>query len=300
MNCKFEGLPFILLSLVSLLIFILCVLLGVAFFTLFERKVLSYSQNRLGPNKVGGMGIIQPALDGVKLLLKENVVPFQVFRFGFVLFPSLVFPIIICSWLIPMETLVFNFSMYLALFLLRLVGIGVFGVMISGIISNSKFGYLGGIRASAQSVRYEIVFSLVLFRIMVGYGSLFWSRGEYLLWLLFPFWIFTILSEVNRAPFDFAEGERELISGFNTEYSSSLFVLIFLREYGMVLVFSFLTSSLFCGGSVLIGGLFSFMFLFFRSCYPRFRFDMLIGICWLFLLPIIIISIFQLLILLKE
>lgn len=287
-----------LLGFLSFLVFLVFILLGVAFFTLFERKLLSYSQGRLGPNKSAGLGVLQPSLDGIKLLLKEGVLPLQVFNLSFILFPAIVFPIIFCLWLIPVEVLSFNVSFLLLVFLIGLIGVGVFGVMLAGVVSMSKFGFLGGLRASAQSVSYEIILSLILLGIVFCGMGLSFLGFEFVLFFLFPAWVLVVLSETGRAPLDFSEGESELISGFNTEYSSFIFVLIFLGEYGMVLGFSFLSRSIFFSSSFMAAGLFSLFLLFFRSCYPRLRFDILIGLCWLYLLPISLLFLGQLLFLL--
>jgi len=154
----------------------------------------------------------------------------------------------------------------------------VFGLLLSGIISSSKFGYLGGIRASAQSVSYEIGLSLVVFSFQALSEGLVWD--SYLLFVMFlPLWFIIIVSEVNRSPFDFREGESELISGFNVEFGRGLFILIFLREYGIVLRFSFLTAILFFNCGALFAGGISLFILLLRASFPRFRYDYLIGLC---------------------
>jgi NADH:ubiquinone oxidoreductase subunit H len=155
---------YIIIRVVTYILFLLCVLLRIAYYTLFERKILRYSQRRVGPNKRGGWGLIQPVFDGVKLIGKERFVTSQRGLFIFSLLPLSLFPFIVERWLIPSESFIINESLFfLVLFFLRLLGLSVFGLLLSGIISSSKFGYLGGIRASAQSVRYEIGLSLVVF-----------------------------------------------------------------------------------------------------------------------------------------
>lgn len=176
----------------------------------------------------------------------------------------------------------------MALFLLGLLALSVLGLLLSGIISASKFGYLGGIRARSQRVSYEISLSLVLFSLQALSERFQWSSFTIAMFLI-PLWFISIVAEVRRAPLDFREGERELISGFNVEFGSSLFILIFLREYGMVLSFSFLTSVLFFGGSVLLAGILSLSILLLRASFPRFRYDYLMGLCWLIILPLSVV-----------
>jgi len=202
--------------------------------------------------------------------------------------PLSLFPIILESWILPTDFYTLNESTYLVLFLLGLLALSVLGLLLSGIISASKFGYLGGIRASSQRVRYEISLSLVLFSLQALSESFQWSSFTIAIFL-FPLWFISIVAEVRRAPLDFSEGESELISGFNVEFGSSLFILIFLREYGIVLSFSFLTSVLFFGGRVMLAGILSLSILLLRASFPRFRYDYLIGLCWLVILPLSII-----------
>ena len=275
-------------SLVQSIIFLLCILLSIAYFTLFERKILSYSQSRVGPNKTGGFGLLQPVFDGVKLMGKERFVTAQSGLILFFVAPLSLFPFILESWVLPTDFYTLNESTYLVLFLLGLLALSVLGLLLSGIISASKFGYLGGMRASSQRVRYEISLSLVLFSLQALSESFQWSSFTIAMFL-FPLWFISIVAEVSRAPLDFREGESELISGFNVEFGSSLFILIFLREYGIVLSFSFLTSVLFFGGRVILAGILSLSILLLRASFPRFRYDYLIGLCWLVILPLSII-----------
>lgn len=260
------------------IIFLLCILLSIAYFTLFERKILSYSQSRVGPNKTGGFGLLQPVFDGVKLMGKERFITAQSGLILFFVAPLSLFPFILESWILPTDFYTLNESTFLALFLLGLLALSVLGLLLSGIISASKFGYLGGIRAGSQRVSYEISLSLVLFSLQALSERFQWSSFTIAMFL-FPLWFISIVAEVSRAPLDFREGESELISGFNVEFGRSLFILIFLREYGMVLSFSFLTSVLFFGGRVLFAGLLSLSILLLRASFPRFRYDYLIGLC---------------------
>ena len=258
--------------------------LSIAYYTLFERKLLRYRQRRVGPNKISGIGILQPVLDGVKLLMKEYTLPFQVLAMGFFLIPALSFPLIIVRWLFVKEENTTFSSSLSGLFLLRIFSLAIYGTMLTGILSSSKFGYLGGLRASAQRVSYEIILSLILFVYLTLKKSIIWENLTIIEWVIIPIWSIILIRETNRAPFDFAEGERELISGFNTEFRSSLFVLLFLREYGRMLALSFLSGRII--GFPLLGSIFfSSGLILLRACFPRFRFDILIGVCWLLLLP---------------
>jgi len=219
---------------------------------------------------------------------KERFITAQSGLILFFVAPLSLFPFILESWILPTDFYTLNESTFLALFLLGLLALSVLGLLMSGIISASKFGYLGGIRASSQRVRYEISLSLVLFSLQALSESFQWSSFTIAMFL-FPLWFISIVAEVRRAPLDFREGESELISGFNVEFGSSLFILIFLREYGIVLSFSFLTSVLFFGGRVMLAGMLSLSILLLRASFPRFRYDYLIGLCWLVILPLSII-----------
>jgi NADH:ubiquinone oxidoreductase subunit H len=219
---------------------------GVAFVTLFERHILSLSQNRLGPNKVFLGGFLQPLLDGVKLLKKEQIVNFKSSFFFFFFIPGGVFFIFFFDFFcLPFFFFFFNFQ-FSFLFLLCLVGVFVYFVVIRRVISKSKYSFVGGIRSSSQRVSFEIVFSFyfICFMFFVKSFELFFFFFFSKFFLFFCF-VFMVLAELNRAPFDFSEGERELVRGFNTEFSSVTFVLLFLGEYGLLLFFSFLGSGFF-------------------------------------------------------
>uniref|UniRef100_UPI00315C9019 NADH dehydrogenase subunit 1 n=1 Tax=Parasipyloidea carinata TaxID=3126553 RepID=UPI00315C9019 len=277
------------------------VLLGVAFFTLFERKVLSYIQIRKGPNKVSFLGILQPFSDAIKLFVKENLIPslsnFVPYFFSpiFNLFLSLII------WLIiPYFSNLFNYSLGL-MFFLCCASLNVYSLMLAGWSSNSNYSLLGGLRSVAQSISYEVSLFLILLSFIILSGSYclidfyyFQYFGWYII-LFFPlcFCLFSsLLADTNRTPFDFAEGESELVSGFNVEYMSGGFILIFLSEYSMILFMS-LFMCIFVFGCDIFSLLFfikmifiSFFFIWVRGTLPRFRYDKLMYLTWKCYLPL--------------
>nr|UEX92153.1 NADH dehydrogenase subunit 1 [Acidiella didymera] len=288
------------LSFVGSLILVICVLVSVAFLTLLERKVLGYIQIRKGPNKVGLMGIPQPFCDAIKLFTKEQIYPFlsnYIFYFFspvFSLFLSLI------VWLcIPLLVKIYSFSLGL-LFFLCCISLGVYTVMVAGWSSNSNYALLGGLRAVAQTISYEVSMALILlsFVFLIGsYNILDFYYYQNFMWfiiILLPMslvWFCICLAETNRTPFDFAEGESELVSGFNVEYSSGGFALIFMAEYASILFMSMLFSVIFLGCD-LFNFMFyvklifiSFMFIWVRGTLPRFRYDKLMYLAWKCFLP---------------
>nr|AND96680.1 NADH deshydrogenase subunit 1 [Eurysternus caribaeus] len=289
------------LSLVVSLIMLICVLVGVAFLTLLERKVLGYIQIRKGPNKVGYLGVLQPFSDAIKLFTKEQTFPYMSNFVIYYISPIFSLFLSLLLWLcIPYMSGLFNFN-FGFLFLLCCSSLGVYTVMISGWSSNSNYAMLGGLRAVAQTISYEVSLFLILLSFLFMISSLnileFLYYQEYL-WFLFLFFplclmlFVSLLAETNRTPFDFAEGESELVSGFNVEYSSGGFALIFLAEYSSILFMSFICSILFLGGN-----LFSFMFflkvlfmaflwVWVRGTLPRYRYDKLMYLCWKSFLPV--------------
>nr|YP_010166724.1 NADH dehydrogenase subunit 1 [Oreodytes davisii]QRV62828.1 NADH dehydrogenase subunit 1 [Oreodytes davisii] len=291
----------LIISLICMLLLVICVLVGVAFLTLLERKVLGYIQIRKGPNKVGFMGIPQPFSDAIKLFSKEQTFPLLSNYIMYYYSPVMSLFLSLSMWLIIpylMGLFMFNLGM---LFFLCITSLGVYTVMIAGWSSNSSYSLLGGMRAVAQTISYEVSLALIFmsFMVLVGGFSLmdFFKYQEYIwmLFLSFPLamiWFVSSLAETNRTPFDFAEGESELVSGFNVEYSSGGFALIFLSEYSSILFMSMLFSVIFLGSN-LYSLLFymemvfiSFLFIWVRGTLPRFRYDKLMYLAWKGFLPI--------------
>nr|AXS64875.1 NADH dehydrogenase subunit 1 [Coleoptera sp. 2 KM-2017] len=289
-----------LLAMVSVLILLICVLVSVAFLTLLERKVLGYIQIRKGPNKVGLKGILQPFSDAIKLFSKEQVSPFLSNFSLYYLSPVMNLFLALLIWLsLPFFT--FNLSFTLSiLFFLSVSSLSVYTIMISGWSSNSNFSLLGGLRSVAQSVSYEVSLILILlsFLFMISSFNLFdlsdFQENIWFIFFLFPLclmWFVSSLAETNRTPFDFAEGESELVSGFNVEYSSGGFAMIFLAEYSNILFMSMVCSLLFLGGvfnsfSIFIKMVFmSFLWIWVRGTLPRYRYDKLMYLAWKNYLP---------------
>lgn len=272
---------------VSLVIKILLVLLSIAFITLFERKLLRLSQTRIGPNKVVFMGIFQPVIDGVKLLIKEFFFPKKRLFWGILLGPFIGFLTMALLWGALNHYFGFSSSFYSIVFIIVVVGVGLYSTLVSGWRSTSKFGSIGAIRSCSQSVSYEIALIFLLFIFLI-IGSSTRRINKINLWLavwVFPLVWLRCVAETNRAPFDFREGERELISGFNVEFGAASFVLLFLAEYGIILFFSFFLATLFKNNSFFFSVCIILSFIFIRRVYPRFRYDMLIKITWTRFLP---------------
>nr|YP_010022731.1 NADH dehydrogenase subunit 1 [Polleniopsis mongolica]QOP39579.1 NADH dehydrogenase subunit 1 [Polleniopsis mongolica] len=289
-----------LLFIVGMLLLIIFVMVSVAFLTLLERKVLGYIQIRKGPNKISINGILQPFCDAIKLFTKEQTYPLlsnyisYYFSPIFSLFLSLL--IFMCM---PMFIKLFSFNLGL-LFFLCCTSLGVYTVMIAGWSSNSNYALLGGLRAVAQTISYEVSLALILLSFIFligGYNMLMFYKYQMFIWflfILFPMsfvWFSISLAETNRTPFDFAEGESELVSGFNVEYSSGGFALIFLAEYASILFMSMLFCIMFLGSNLfsifffLKLMLISFMFIWVRGTLPRFRYDKLMYLAWKSFLP---------------
>lgn len=287
LGCSPRECVLFLFSVFFVLLFVVFILLSVAFTTLFERHILRLSQIRLGPNKVRFSGILQAVLDGVKLVKKEQILPFNSSEIFFLVFPSVLFFVLFLDWLcLPFFFFFFNFQ-FSFFFLLCLVGFSVYRNLLRSIISKSKYSSVGGLRASSQRVSFEIALSLffLCFFFFVCSLELSFLFCPLVFFLFFPY-LFISLAELGRAPFDFSEGESELVRGYNTEYSSVAFALLFLGEYGVLLFFCFLGSVFFFFGSFFFVFFFFWLLLFFRSCFPRFRYDFLISFFWKILLPI--------------
>nr|ADZ28504.1 NADH dehydrogenase subunit 1 [Toxorhynchites amboinensis] len=290
-----------LLSLIGSLLLIICVMVSVAFLTLLERKVLGYIQIRKGPNKVGFIGLLQPFSDAVKLFTKEQTYPllsnYLVYYFSpiFSLFLSLLI------WLcIPYLIKLYSFNLGI-LFFLCITSLGVYTVMIAGWSSNSNYALLGGLRAVAQTISYEVSLALILLSLIFLVGNYnflnFFLFQKYIWFIIFCYplslvWFASCLAETNRTPFDFAGGESELVSGFNVEYSSGGFALIFLAEYSSILFMSMLFCVIFLGADIYSIFFFlklviiSFMFIWVRGTLPRFRYDKLMYLAWKSFLPL--------------
>nr|WHL46551.1 NADH dehydrogenase subunit 1 [Chionarctia nivea] len=286
---------------IGLLILVIGVLIGVAFLILMERKVLGYIQIRKGPNKLGFMGILQPFSDAIKLFTKEQIYPnfsnFIMYYFS----PVLGFMLSLLVWsVIPYYFNLVSFNLGI-LFILCCMSLGVYTVMIAGWSSNSNYSLLGGLRAVAQTISYEVSLFMILLSsiiLIMEYNLLIYSYYQSMIWfiiLMLPLslcWVSSMLAETNRTPFDFAEGESELVSGFNVEYSSGGFALIFLAEYSSILFMSLLFVLIYMGGFTLsimfyMKLLFiSFLFIWVRGTLPRYRYDKLMYLAWKSYLPI--------------
>lgn len=289
------------MSITGRLILVIFLLVGVAFLTLMERKVLGYIQLRKGPNKLGLIGFPQPFRDAIKLFTKEQTYPilsnYLIYYFSptFSLFLSLI--IWIC---IPYLMKIYSFNLGV-LFFLCCIRLGVYTIIIASWSSNSNYSLLGGLRAIAQTISYEVRLSLILLSFIVltirFNISIFILYQKYI-WLIFiclPLifcWFSSSLAETNRTPFDFAEGESELVSGFNIEYRRGGFALIFLAEYARILFIRILFRLIFLGGNLLSLIFYlklrfiSFVFIWVRGALPRFRYDKLIYLAWKRFLPV--------------
>jgi len=281
----------------------LCVLLAVGFFTLLERKVLSYIQYRKGPNKVGLQGIPQPLADAAKLFTKEYVKIFFSNKTFFSYRPMFAMIIILTLWLLYNSLYGSNLKWGI-LFFLAISRLNVYATLVSGWSSNSKYALLGSVRAVAQTISYEISIAIIILCVCTAVKTFrlqHISQGSILILvipMIFVFWFITCLAETNRAPFDLAEGESELVSGFNIEYGGALFAFLFIAEYGRILFIRFLTSIIFFTGIIrrLIPSLSlgttlftAFAFLWVRGTYPRMRYDQLMSLTWKAFLPISLI-----------
>nr|AXS65106.1 NADH dehydrogenase subunit 1 [Cerambycidae sp. 4 KM-2017] len=289
------------LILLSMLILVILVLVGVAFLTLLERKVLGYIQIRKGPNKVGFIGLIQPFSDAIKLFTKEQNYPFKSNFNLFYISPVMNLFLALMLWMcLPFFTVSLSFD-FSFLFFLSVSSLGVYSVMLAGWSSNSNYSLLGSLRAVAQTISYEVSLTLILLSFLFlisGFSIINLMKFQKYIWFLFIMlplclmWVVSSLAETNRTPFDFAEGESELVSGFNVEYSSGGFAMIFLAEYASILMMSFMCAMLFLGGDLnnflffLKVGFMSFLWLWVRGTLPRFRYDKLMYLAWKGFLPV--------------
>nr|YP_010147364.1 NADH dehydrogenase subunit 1 [Plautia crossota]QQP22175.1 NADH dehydrogenase subunit 1 [Plautia crossota] len=283
------------------LLTIICVLVCVSFVTLLERKVLGYIQLRKGPNKLGFMGLLQPFSDGLKLFFKEQSFPYKSNSLIYYIAPIFLLILSFLLWMIyPFLINVYNFN-YGILFFMVCTGMGVYGVMLSGWSSNSNYALLGSLRSVAQVISYEVSMILIMLCTIIFVFSynlidfMYYQKYSWFLFMNFPLffcWISSCLAETNRSPFDFAEGESELVSGFNVEYSSGGFAFIFLSEYSNIIFMSLLTVILFLGCDLyslffyLSVILIVFWFIWVRGVLPRFRYDKLMYLTWKLFLPL--------------
>ncbi len=321
-----------LLNLGKIFIILVPLLLSVAYLTYAERKIIGYMQARIGPNRVGPKGWLQPIADAVKLLLKEIIVPTKASRYLFVFAPILAFAPALAAWaVIP-----FSDTLWLAnidaglLYILALTSMTVYGVIIAGWASNSKYAFLGSLRSAAQIVAYEIAMGFALVGVLMAAGSLnlreivlAQSGGPHQWYLLplFPLFLVYLISgvaETNRAPFDVAEGESEIVAGFHVEYSGMTFAIFFLAEYANMILISALCAIMFLGGwlsplegilpakllavpvigDVLGNGIhwlllkisfILFCFLWFRATFPRYRYDQIMRLGWKVFIPVTLV-----------
>ncbi len=310
-------------TVVKILVIVVPIMLTVAYLTLAERKVIGYMQVRIGPNRVGYFGLLQPLADGLKLLLKEIIIPSGSNKFLFVIAPVLALTPALAAWaVIP-----FADGIVLAdinaglLYVLAMTSLGVYGIIIAGWASNSKYAFIGSLRSAAQIVSYEIPMGFALVCVLMVSQSM--NLGDIVLgqksstglfgWYfipLFPMFVVYFISgvaETNRAPFDMAEGESEIVAGFHVEYSGMAFALFFLAEYANMIMIAILTAIMFLGGWLppfdiapfnLLPGIFwllaktsfvLFLFLWFRATFPRYRYDQLMRLGWKVFIPLTLV-----------
>nr|APX39978.1 NADH dehydrogenase subunit 1 [Lachnaia hirta] len=286
------------------LVLLVGVLISVAFLTLFERKILGYIQIRKGPNKVGFLGLVQPFSDAIKLFTKEQNYPYMSNFLPFYFSPVFNLFMALLLWAsMPFATYLLSFNLSF-LFVLSVSSLGVYCVMLAGWSSNSNYSLLGCLRAVAQTISYEVSLIIILLSVLfmtLSYGLADLFKYQEYVWFLFIMlplgfmWVVSCLAETNRTPFDFAEGESELVSGFNVEYSSGGFAMIFLAEYSSIIFMSMLSSLLFMGGDFysylffLKVGLLSFFWIWVRGTLPRYRYDKLMYLAWKSYLPVSLI-----------
>ncbi len=308
----------LIVTIIQTLLIVVPVLIGMAYLTYAERKVLGAMQLRRGPNVVGPFGLFQPFADAIKMMTKETIIPTGASKFLFILAPMLTFSLAVVAWaVIPVADgwAIANINVGV-LYLFAISSLGVYGVIIAGWASNSKYAFLGALRSAAQMVSYEVSMGFVMVTVLLCVGSLNLNdvvAAQRHVWFVIPLFpmavIFFIstLAETNRSPFDLPEGESEIVAGFFVEYSAMTFALFFLGEYTNMILMSAMTSILFLGGwlspfdGTMIGPLFSwipgpiwligkicfvlFFFLWSRATFPRYRYDQLMRLGWKVFLP---------------
>ncbi len=321
-----EGLQYLIFTVSKVLAIVIPIMLSVAYLTLAERKIIGYMQVRVGPNRVGPRGFLQPIADGIKLLLKETIIPTNANRFLFVIAPILAFAPALAAWaVVPFgDGLVLANADAGLLYILAITSMGVYGVIIAGWASNSKYAFLGALRSSAQIVSYEIAMGFALVTVLMAAGSLnlteivraqdggFWHWYWLPLLPMFVVYFISAVAETNRSPFDVAEGESEIVAGFHVEYSAMNFSIFYLAEYANMILVSILAAVMFLGGwlspfqgipgleaafawvpqvvwIVLKTAFFLFLFLWFRATFPRYRYDQIMRLGWKVFIPITIV-----------
>ena len=299
---------FIIFELIKFLIIAVPVLISVAYLTLAERKIIGYSQSRKGPNVVGIYGLLQPLADGVKLFSKEMVIPNHVSIFLYFFSPVLALTLGLVVWaLMPLNFYGVMSDINLGILIIfALSSVGVYAILMSGWSSNSKYAFMGALRAAAQMISYEVSIGLIIISVILCAGTMnlleIIQAQEQLTWFIFPLlpagfmFFISCLAETNRAPFDLTEGESELVSGYNVEYSSMTFALFFLAEYSHIIFMSFLFAVMFLGGWSFIisspiilfvkGTFIVFLFVWVRTSFPRLRYDQLMSLLWKSYLPL--------------
>ncbi len=312
--------------LLKILAIVVPLILAVAYYTYFERKVIGYMQVRIGPNRIGPWGLFQPFADVFKLLLKEIVLPANANKFLFVLAPVLSLAPAFAVWaVVPFDDLMVLADIDAGLiYILAMSSLGVYGLIIAGWASNSKYAFLGALRSTAQMVSYEVAMGFALIGVLILAGSLnlreivLAQQGGILDWFwlpllpLFAIYLISGVAETNRAPFDVAEGESEIVAGFHVEYSGAAFAVFFLAEYANMILISALTAIMFAGGwlspfqgvpyrgDTFLGQgsifwflsktvFFMFLFLWWRATFPRYRYDQIMRLGWKVFIPITIV-----------
>jgi NADH-quinone oxidoreductase subunit H len=305
----------IFITLLKIISIILPLLVSVAYMTLAERKIMASMQRRKGPNVVGLFGLLQPLADGLKLFVKETILPSSANLIIFILAPIITFLLALVSWcVLPIsEGSVYSDLNIGILYILAISSLGVYGIITAGWSSNSKYAFLGSLRSAAQMISYEVSIGLILINVLICAGSLNFTQivlAQQLIWYaipLFPILVLfyiSILAETNRAPFDLPEAEAELVAGYNVEYSAMGFALFFLGEYANMILMCSLTTILFFGGWLPLFNISFFLwippaiwfslktvillfgFVWVRASFPRYRYDQLMRLGWKIFLPL--------------